>query len=265
MFMEVRSRYSYVWQYMLTNFQSAMEYRASFLSQLVFMFLNNFMLLFFWWVLFEQIDALNGWGFQEIMILYAISAGSFSFQALVFGASFKISHIIANGQLDYFLALPKPPLLHLLLSSSSASAWGDLLFSIVIYSWGINGAWQQLIWYPIFIVTGGLVMTFYAVIVHSFSFWLGHSGSFGSQLYEALLTFSLYPEEIFGGITRIILYTAIPAGFVSYLPVRLLSTQNPWLFLASVVFTVCFGLCARFVFYRGLVRYESGNLVVVKV
>lgn len=34
--------------YVATNLQSAMEYRASFISQVVFMFLNDVLLLFFW-------------------------------------------------------------------------------------------------------------------------------------------------------------------------------------------------------------------------
>ena len=71
------------------------------------------------------------------------------------------------------------------------------------------------------------------------------------------------PEGIFSVTTRVVLYTLIPAGFVAYLPVRILDEFT----LARVGLLLCFALAlavlARFVFYRGLKRYESGNLVVV--
>ena len=61
-------------------------------------------------------------------------------------------------------------------------------------------------------------MTSFAVIAHSLSFWVGYGARLADELTEALLTFSLYPEGIFSAVTRWVLYTLIPAGFVSYLP-----------------------------------------------
>lgn len=55
MFTEVKRAAKFVLQYFSTNLQSAMEYRGAFLSQIMFMFVNNIMLLFFWWVLFSKI------------------------------------------------------------------------------------------------------------------------------------------------------------------------------------------------------------------
>lgn len=105
-------------------------------------------------------------------------------------------------------------------------------------------------------------MTSFAVLAHSLSFWLGRSERLANQLSEALLSFSLYPEGIFSVTTRVVLYTH-SAGFVAYLPVRILDEFT----LARVGLLLCFALAlavlARFVFYRGLKRYESGNLVVV--
>ena len=74
-----------------------MEYRGSFINQVIFMILNNAMLLFFWWILFDKIDAINGWNFTNVLLLYALASGSFACQALLFGGSFQISNMIANG------------------------------------------------------------------------------------------------------------------------------------------------------------------------
>ncbi|NLM24808.1 MAG: hypothetical protein GX208_01635 [Firmicutes bacterium] len=257
--------FSFIGIYLKTNLQAAMEYRGSFINQVLFMILNNAMLLFFWWILFDKIDAINGWNFTNVLLLYALASGSFACQALLFGGSFQISNMIANGHLDYYLALPKPTLLHVLISRSSASAWGDLIFSILVFWIAIDGDLSKLIWFPIFFFTGGLVMTSFAILAHSLSFWLGHSSGLASQLYEALLSFSLYPEGIFSASVRIILYGIIPAAFVSYIPVGIISGWQSYGIVIVPIYSLALALFARWVFYKGLKRYESGNLIVVQV
>jgi len=70
--------------------------------------------------------------------------------------------------------------------------------------------------------------------------------------------------EIFPGAVQWLLYTLIPAAFVGSLPAALL-TEFDWGRLA-VLLAVAGGstLAARLVFYWGLRRYESGNLVIVR-
>ncbi|HAN94882.1 MAG: ABC-2 family transporter protein [Limnochordia bacterium] len=263
MFTEVKRLIRFALHYFSANLQSAMEYRGAFLSQVVFMFINNLMLLFFWWVLFSKIETLNGWSFRHLLLLHALVGGAYACQALLFGGSFSLSRSIAEGGLDFYLTLPKPVLLHALISRSFAAAWGDLAFSLAVFFLTAAPSAGLTLCFLLLCFAGGVVMTSFAVLAHSLSFWLGRSERLANQLSEALLSFSLYPEGIFSVTTRVVLYTLIPAGFVAYLPVRILDEFT----LARVGLLLCFALAlavlARFVFYRGLKRYESGNLVVV--
>lgn len=263
MLTEVKNTIKFIAQYFSTNLQSAMEYRGAFLSQVFFMFLNNLMMLFFWWVLFTKIESLNGWNYQHVLLLHAAVSAAFACQALLFGGSFSLSRTIAEGRLDFYLALPKPVLLHVLVSRSSASAWGDLAFGLVILGLAASPSLGKIAAFLILAFAGGVVMTSFAVLANSLGFWLGHSSGLADQLYEALLSFSLYPEGIFSAGTRFLLYTLIPAAFVSYLPVRVLSGFSALHALLLILFAVVIALLARFVFYRGLKRYESGNLVAI--
>jgi ABC-2 type transport system permease protein len=240
-----------------------MEYRGAFISQIIFMFLNNLMLLFFWWVLFTKIDSLNGWSFQQILLLYALAAGAYAFQALFFAGSFSLSSTIAEGRLDFYLTMPRPVLFHVLVSRSSAAAWGDLAFALTIFIMAASPSPSMMLGFLALCLAGGFVSTSFSVLAHSLSFWLGNSVGLASQLTEALLSFSLYPEGIFSAVTRLVLYTLIPAGFVSYLPVRILSEFTLAHAALMAFFALSISLLARFVFYRGLQRYESGNLVVI--
>ena len=255
---------SLVWGYLRHNLMSSMAYRGAFFLQVFGMILNNTMLLFFWWVLFNQLPTLRGWDLTQVMILFGILAFGFGLANVVCGNAFQVARIIVRGDLDYYLALPADPLVHLLVSRMSISAWGDMAFGLVLYLIAAPDAWRNL---PLFLLLGllaGLVIVAFGVLVGSLAFWVGNADNLASQAVNALITFGLYPVEIFPSPVQWLLYTIIPAAFVGSMPAGLLHDFS-WLRLAAmVIFAVFLTAVSRLVFRWGLRRYESGNLVVVR-
>ena len=250
--------------YLRHNLMSAMAYRGAFFLQVFGMILNNSMLLFFWWVLFSQLPTLRGWDLNQVMTLYGILAFGFGLANVVCGNAFLVARAIVRGDLDYYLALPADPLVHLLVSRMSLSAWGDMIFGLALYLIASPDRWRSL---PLFLLLGGLVgliFVAFSVLVSSLAFWIGNADSLAGQAINALLSFGLYPVEIFPGTVQWILYTLIPAAFVGSMPAGLLSAFS-WERLALLVaFTAGLMLAASLVFRWGLRRYESGNLVIVR-
>ena len=253
-----------VLDYLRHNLMSSMAYRGAFFLQVFGMVLNNTMLLFFWWVLFSQLPTLRGWDLTQIMILFGILAFGFGVANVVCGNAFQVARSIVRGDLDYYLALPADPLVHLLVSRMSISAWGDMAFGLVIYLVASPDRWRTL---PLFLLLGllaGLIIVAFGVLVGSLAFWVGNADNLASQAINALITFGLYPVEIFPSPVQWLLYTIIPAAFVGSMPAGLLHDFS-WARLAAMVaFTAVLVLAARLVFEWGLRRYESGNLVVVR-
>lgn len=104
-----------------------------------------------------------------------------------------------------------------------------------------------------------LVFTSFNVIAHSLPFWMGSVEGLSKKYCDALYLFALYPTNIYSGILQIVMFTLIPAGVISYLPVEIVrhfSWLQLFLLLGSSVF---FLATAFFVFYAGLKKYESGN------
>jgi len=250
--------------YLRHNLMSAMAYRGAFIMQVVGMMLNNSMLLFFWWVLFTRLPNLRGWDLSSVMRLYGVVAFGYGVTNVVFGNAFQIARVIATGELDYYLALPADPLVHLLISRMSVSAWGDLGFGLIVFFLAAPGQWESL---PLFLLLGvaaGLVLAAFSVLVGSVAFWTGSADSLAMQAINAMMTFSLYPTDIFPGVVRALLYTLIPAAFFGSIPAGLLSDFS-WERLGLLLaFTAAITWVARLVFNRGLRRYESGNLVTVR-
>ena len=49
-----KSLFRFIWEYFKVNLQSAMEYRVSFIMQVVFMFLNDVIWIIFWMIFFNK-------------------------------------------------------------------------------------------------------------------------------------------------------------------------------------------------------------------
>jgi ABC-2 type transport system permease protein len=79
------------------------------------------------------------------------------------------------------------------------------------------------------------------------------------QLWDLLVTFSLYPEPLFGGMLRLALFTVLPAGFVGYLPARVVHAPSFADVNVLVIGASAYLGAAVWVFHRGLRRYTSGS------
>ena len=120
-----------VWQ---ANLLSVMEYRISFITQVLGMMLNDFMYFAIWIIFFQQFKDVRGWGIGDMYITYGVLASAFGVVSLFFGNTFTLSEIINNGRLDYYLSLPRPVLLHTVSSRMVSSGMGDFTYGFVSYA-----------------------------------------------------------------------------------------------------------------------------------
>ncbi len=225
---------------------------------------NDAMIIVFWWMFFQQFPQVGGWGLPDVLRLWAVAAVSFGLATAVFGNTPRIATLIATGQLDYYLGLPKNVLLHVLVSRSSVPSWGDALFGVVAFCLAGDLSPASVLLFVTFVITGGAVLVAYHVLVGSAAFWIGNSESFSAQASGALVNFSTYPGSIFRGWLKVVTLTLIPAGMISHVPVELLRRFDPLAFGGVVAFAVLSVVLAAVVFRAGLRRYESGNLLVLR-
>jgi ABC-2 type transport system permease protein len=265
MLMEVKKSLKLMLYYFKFNLSSVMEYRVSFLMQCFGMILNNTAFIFFWWILFTNVKNIGGYGFNDVMMLWAVSSSSFGLCFVAFGNVTNITKMILNGELDTYLLQPKDPLTNILCSKTSVSAWGDTLYGIILFILmrGFDPAGFLL--FLLFCITGALLFGSVLTTIHALSFYTGSSEGLSQLVVEFLISFSLYPEGIFNGGIRYILYTIIPAGFIVYLPVGILNHFSIIKLLEVLGVAMIWVLIAYKAFYTGMKRYESGNLIINKL
>ena len=250
--------------YVRHNLMAAMEYRVAFLLQVFGMALNNVIFLFFWWVLFTRVPAIRGWTLPMVATIFGLVALAFGLANALFGNCMRIASIVVSGDLDYYLALPADPLLHVLVSRTHVSAWGDAISGLGIFLILVPGSLPKLPLFLVYSVIGALIFVAFAVIVGSLVFYVDQSQDIASYLYNALITFSLYPIDIFPRVVRLLPYTVVPAAMVGAVPARLLFDFGWDRLLGMLGFATLAVVVARGLFARGLRRYESGNRVTVR-
>jgi len=261
----IKVHFRFVLDYIKANFLIALEYRASFFGQIISMILNDAMWVTFWWIYFTRFQVLQGgWTIEDVLGLWAMTAVAFAFAAGFFGNSLRIAEIISQGGLDYYLVLPKNVLLHVLVSRMDISGWGDLLFGTGVFVVFLQPTPDRVVLFVALAICGAAVFLAFNIFWQWLAFWLGNAEGLASQLWGALITFSTYPPTLFSGFVKGLLFTVIPATFLSYVPVQLLREMDPVWLLAEVAFAAGALAFSVAFFYRGLRRYESGNLMTVR-
>jgi ABC-2 type transport system permease protein len=147
----------------------------------------------------------------------------------------------------------------------NATALGDFVLGPVAFVILVK---PTLIQFAVFMLAGVLVAALFlgfTVLAHSIAFFIGNSESLSEQVTNSLIHFATYPAGIFEGATKTLLFTLIPAGFINTIPVRVVRQFDPVFFGVTVLAAVSFVAAATLVFKAGLRRYESGNLMQVRM
>ncbi|ASS65922.1 hypothetical protein CIC07_07030 [Paenibacillus sp. RUD330] len=246
------------------NLAGAMEFRLSFFMTAGMMFLNNVIWIVFWGIFFTRFPSVNGWGINDVMLMWAVGTGGFGWASMLFGNFSRIASITARGELDVYLTQPKPVLLNVLASRMSLTAIGDFLFGLAIFVYAGELSPGGVLRFMLGLLLAGLIFLFFNVAAGSLAFFIGNAEGIAFQLFNGHLAFTTYPTDIFKGAVRLILFTVIPAGFISYMPIGLLrGWQGDYLLLAigaaAMIAAGSIGL-----FYWGLRRYSSGNMMTMR-
>lgn len=261
MLTEVKKSLKLMGYYIKFNLSSAMEYRASFLLQFFGMIINNSAFIFFWWIMFQNVSTIGGYGFKDEMLLWCLSSTSFGLCHVVFGNVRNVTRMIMNGELDPYLLQPKDPVVNMLCSKTIVSAWGDMLYGVIMF-FIIRGLdIKGFLIFLLLSVTAALIQAAVLLTFHCLTFLMGNAQGIADMVQEFLISFGIYPDGIFPDGLKYILYTVIPVGFMIYVPARTINSFSWTSLIWVTVATVIWIIIAYTAFYRGLKKYESGNLI----
>jgi ABC-2 type transport system permease protein len=238
--------------------------KTTFITNIVFMILNNVSFIIQWSILYTLKDNVGGYEFKEVMLLWGIGAGTYGVSRFFFDRAFNLSEIINNGKLDSYLVQPKNVLISTITSDVKTSAIGDLIYGyIMLFVYGFTI--KRFLLYTLLITCGGLILVSIAVILGSLSFWFNKSDIISDTGNSLMVNFASYPDGIFKGLAKILLFTLIPVGIANYIPVHIITNFNLGLFMIVMLTTIFLILISFIIFNKGLKKYSSTNLMIARI
>ncbi len=243
------------------NLRIAVEYRMSFIMQVVGMVANDLLMIFLWVIFFQRFGEINGWTFRDTVMLWSITTVNFAIVMLMFRGAFELAKTITWGDLDYYLSFPVDILWYVAVSQMSVPAVGDLFFGVVLYLLYGDLSFSGIILYIFLCGVTAWIFFSFIVLTQSIAFFVGNFEEAAEQWFHMLLGFTLYPQSVFHGVLKMLMFTLVPAFFIATLPVEVINVFSwkkiGWLFgFGLITFLAAVGL-----FRWGLRRYESGNLI----
>ena len=265
MSMEVKNNLRYFKDALKASIKSAMAYKVSFICQTLFMMLNNTFFLVFWGVVFKNTGEVDGVSFQNILYLWSFSTISFGVAYFFFGGVQNINEYIVSGQMDSYMLQPKAVLLNVMTSKCIFSAFGDVMYGIIIgliVSGGDIGKFLMLLIIGIF---GSIFFIATEVLLRAITVWVGDTKTIANKYTESLLiTFSVYPEKIFSTGVKALLYTIIPAAYLTYMPTMLMENFKIGSIMIVFLVGIIYLITSIIVFQKAMKNYESGNNMSMK-
>lgn len=238
-------------------FQEAVANRRGFWTQVTVMVANDVAWIAFWVIFFDEVGAVRGWDVDRVLTMLAVLTTAGGVVLGLLANARHIGRLATEGGIDATLALPVSPLLHLLARRVYPSNLGDALFGVGLFLVACDPTPARAARFLAVVVLSSVVLGSFLVLVGSLAFFAGRDDA-GETGFHSIVMFASYPVDIFGGAMRVLLYTAVPAGFVSAVPARLVDSPSVGLLAGLVGFAAALGAGAWATFTAGLRRYTSG-------
>jgi ABC-2 type transport system permease protein len=214
---------SLYWLFLIQRLKTLMEYRANFLigaSSTIFLQASGLLTI---WVVMRQVPSLNGWSFEEVLLIYGLVTLAKSINHMFADNLWTIGRVyIRTGGFDRFLVRPIDPLFHLLADRFCHDGVGNFLVGLVLVvsaggPLGIFAAPHKVVYLLVAVLSGGAIFIALNLITCVSSFWLMDSVPVTRAVFDNHL-FAQYPLTIYPRAINILLTWLIPYGFTSFYP-----------------------------------------------
>jgi ABC-2 type transport system permease protein len=200
-----------------------MQYRASFLLDVVSRFLINGLELAAIFILFHQFTAIGEWHVGDIAFLYGLVTISFALHEVVAQSFEDFSFTIRQGEFDRILLRPVTPIVQVLASDFQLKRVGRMLTGVLALALALPRTeivWTvgKVVYLPIVILSGIVLFSAIDLIGGTLCFWTIERSEVINVFTYGGVFMSSYPMSIYPMWMRRTFTFIIPIAFVAYFP-----------------------------------------------
>lgn len=244
--------------------KSRLIYKADFVLGFTSQLINLVLSVAFLSLLFTQVENIQGWSFNEILLLAGFSGFVLNLHHIFFFAPYALGEdYIISGKLDRYFVRPLNMLFQVFARYISDDNISKLIANLAITFYaaaqiGLTFEPAMIFYALAAIVSGVMVLGSMFVTFGTTAFWTGRSKAV-FWLFFRISDFRKYPYSIFSQPIKIILVTLVPIAFTSFFPVTyLLGMEQWWRWqIASIIVGPVLYLLAYRFWRKGLSNYSS--------
>ncbi|MEN3272806.1 MAG: viologen exporter family transport system permease protein [Actinomycetota bacterium] len=250
-----------------TKLRAEMQYRTSFVLVVAMTFVFSFLDFAAVWVIFANLNAMAGWTFADVALLYGTSGVSFNLaNVLVAGVDVAAAHIRA-GTFDILLLRPVGTIVQLSaadieLKRVGRVAQGAVILVVAMATVDVTWTPVRLAMLGVILVAGFAIFGAIWVVAASLGFWTVDNRQIANSVTYAGNKLTQFPLDVFAGWLRGVVLL-LPLAFVNYLPIaRLLGKDDAyglpsWFGFASPIVAVVLAVAARGVWSFAIRHHRS--------
>ena len=250
-------------KYFAMHLKSQMQYKTSFFFTTLGQFLVSFATFLSIAFLFERFDSVGGFGYEEVLICFAIMMIAFSASELVGRGFDRFPLILGNGSFDRILVRPRSVVFQVLASQIEFSRLGRFAQAVLVMIYalprsGIDWTWDKILTLALMIVCGTILFFGLFVVYASFAFFTIQGLEFMNIFTDGGREHGRLPFSVYGdGILKFLTYV-IPLALVQYYPLLYLIGREDNILYALTPLLALLFLLPCYAFLRfGLRHYKS--------
>lgn len=205
------------------NIKVILEYRIDFIVGAFSTILEQVVGVLFIWILFKNIDNINGWSYYEIIFVYSMLTVSMSIEHMFFENLWMLGEgYIRNGKFDGILIRPINPLFHIICDKIQQDGFGRFLIGIYllinsIIKLNIDMSFTNIIMLLIFIICGSFIFVGISIALSTTAFYFVNNVAIMWGVFQ-FNEFASYPIDIFNKYIKFFITWIVPYAFTSYYP-----------------------------------------------
>lgn len=210
-------------RFIRARIRSQMQYKASFIIDVISRFLIHGLELAAIFILFNRFSSLGGWSVGEVAFLYGLVTVSFALHEVVAQSFEDFSLTVRQGEFDRILLRPITPIVQVLAADFQVKRLGRALTGIVALMLGlarVHLTWTigKMIYFPVVILCGVLLFAAIDLIGGTLCFWTVERTEVMNVFTYGGVFMSSYPLQIYQAWIRHTFTFIIPIAFVAYYP-----------------------------------------------
>lgn len=248
--------------FLAMHLKALIEYRMSFLFGMAVLVLVQGLSLATIWITMSQVPSLNGWSFNEVVLIYGLVIFSRSCTQMFTESIWVLGYYIREGGFDRLLVRPIDPLFHMLAENFSVEAVGFFLVGGTLIlatgrELGIFASPFNIAYLAVAVLSGAVIFFAINLITGTSAFWIIDSIPVMGAVFENYL-FAHYPLTIFPRAIQVMLTWVIPYAFASFYPASFLLGRDvgPLVWISPLIAVALLVLGYRF-WLVGLAHYEG--------